>query len=200
VPARARVAGATIGAFALIFFSSTMLGLMDEGVYQNLLPHAVVMGYSPTVAALALSVVSVSYVIAQLLGGAAADRFGPGRTAAVAFVIAAVGMVGVVTAGASGPLPELRLLGSAFLYGGGLAVLLLVRLATFANRFAGPRFGFLSGIFALAYPIGGSFIVWFGGLSYDLWRGYLPAFAISAAGLLRATVAIMVVSRPVRDP
>jgi hypothetical protein len=66
------------------------------------------------------------------------------------------------------------------------------------TRFAGLRFGFLSGIFALPYPIGDSFIVWFGGLSHDLWRGYLPAFAISAAGLPLATVAIMVVSRPVR--
>jgi OFA family oxalate/formate antiporter-like MFS transporter len=190
-----RVAGASIGAFALIFFSSTMLGLMDEGVYQNLLPHAVVVGFSPTVGALALSLVSVSYVVAQLVGGVAADRFGTRRTALVAFGISAVGMAGVVTAGAGGPLAELLLLGSALLYGGGLAVLLLVRLAAFANRFAGPRFGFLSGIFALAYPIGGSFIVWFGGLSFDLWRGYLPAFAISAAGLVLATLALLVVSK-----
>jgi hypothetical protein len=112
-----------------------------------------------------------------------------------AFVVAAVGVLGVISTRATDQLAEFRLLGSALLYGGGLAVLLLVRLATFAERFAGPRFGFLSGIFALAYPVGGSFIVWFGGLSYDLWRSYLPAFGISAAGLLLATLALLLVTR-----
>lgn len=55
----------------------------------------------------------------------------------------------------------------------------------------------MSGIFALAYPVGGSFVVWFGGTSYDLWRSYLPAFGVSAAGLLLATVALLLVTRPV---
>lgn len=191
----AAAAGATLGALTLILFSSMALGLLDEGIYQNLLPHAVLVGFRPTLAALALALVSVSYVAGQLVGGAATDRWGPRPTALVAFVVAGFGVAGVVTVRSGDPLAEIRLLGSALLYGGGLAVLLLVRLATFADRFAGPRFGFLSGIFALAYPVGGSFIVWFGGLAYDLWRSYLPAFAISAGGLLLATLALLLVTR-----
>ncbi len=188
--------GATLGAFALILFSSMTLGLMDEGVYQNLLPHAVVVGFSPSTAALALALVSASYVVGQLAGGAATDRFGVRPTTLAAFALAGLGALSIVTVRFGEPLAGARLLIGAFLYGGGLAVLLLVRLATFANRFSGPRFGFLSGIFALAYPVGGGFIVWFGGLAYDLWRSYLPAFAISGAGLLLATVALVIVSRP----
>jgi MFS family permease len=189
------VGGATLGALALILFASASLGLLDEGVYQNLLPHAVLVGFSPTVAAAALALVSVAYVLGQLVGGAATDRWGARPTALAAFAVAAVGAVGIVTARAGDPLAEVRLVASALLSGAGLAVLLLVRLATFADRFAGPRFGFLSGIFALAYPVGGSFVVWFGGLSYDLWRSYLPAFAVSAAGLLLATTALLLVTR-----
>lgn len=187
--------GATLGALALILLSSMALGLLDEGVYQNLLPHALLGGFEPTTAALALALVSAAYVVGQLLGGPAVDRWGAMPTALVAFVVAGLGVAGVVTTQSAGPLAELRLLGSALLFGGGLAVLLLVRLATFADRFAGPRFGFLSGIFSLAYPVGGSFIVWFGGLSYDLWRSYLPAFGISAAGLLLAIAALLLVTR-----
>jgi MFS family permease len=189
--------GATVGAFALILLVSASLGLMDEGVYQNLLPHAVTVGYSPTLAALALSFASWAYVVGQLVGGPAADRWGARPVALVAFAVAAVGTAGIVTAGVAAPMAELRLLGAAMLYGGGLAVLLLVRLATFADRFAGPRFGFLSGIFALAYPVGGSFVAWFGGFSYDAWGSYLPAFAVSAAGLAAATGLLIVVIAPV---
>jgi MFS family permease len=192
---RATAHGATLAALALILLSSMALGLLDEGVYQNLLPHAVLAGFRPTLAALALAMVSASYVVGQLAGGAAADRWGPRPTALVAFAVAGVGVAGVVTARSGDPLADIRLLASALLCGGGLAVLLLVRLAIFAERFAGPRFGFLSGIFALAYPVGGSFIVWFGGLSYDQWRSYLPAFAISAAGLLLALLALLLVTR-----
>jgi MFS family permease len=187
-----RAAG--IGVFALICFSSLSLGLVDEGIYQNLLPHAIVVGFTPALAALALTAVSLAYVLAQLVGGAAMDRFGAPRTALAAFAVGAVGMVGVVTARSGVPLASVWLLVAALLYGAGLAVLLLVRLATFAERFAGPRFGFLSGIFALAYPIGGSFVVWFGGLAYDLWRSYLPAFGVSAAGLLLAVGALLAVT------
>lgn len=187
--------GATLGALALILLSSMALGLLDEGVYQNLLPHAVLGGFGPTTAALALALVSAAYVVGQLVGGAAVDRWGARPTAMAAFVVAAVGVLGVISTRSTDELAEFRLLGSTLLYGGGLAVLLLVRLATFAERFAGPRFGFLSGIFALAYPVGGSFIVWFGGLAYDLWRSYLPAFGISAAGLLLATLALLLVTR-----
>lgn len=189
---------ATLGAFALILGSSVALGLVDEGVYQNLLPHAVVVGFDPTLAALALTLVSLSYVVGQLVGGAATDRYGPRRVALVAFALAAAGMLGVVTADASAPFATLRLLISTLLYGAGLAVLLLIRLATFADRFAGPRFGFLSGIFALAYPVGGSAIVFLGGLSFDLWRSYLPAFGVSAAGLLATIVLLLTVMRPLR--
>lgn len=195
---RSTVVGATLGAFALILFSSMTLGLMDEGIYQNLLPHAVVVGFSPATAALALALVSASYVVGQLAGGAATDRFGVRPTTLVAFALAGLGALSIVTVRFGEPLAAARLLIGAFLYGGGLAVLLLVRLATFANRFSGPRFGFLSGIFALAYPVGGGFIVWFGGLAYDLWRSYLPAFAISGAGLVLATLALVIVSRPRR--
>ena len=198
VARRPAVGGATLGALALILFASMSLGLLDEGVYQNLLPHAVLVGFPATLAALSLALVSVAYVGGQLVGGIATDRWGPRPTALVAFAVAAVGVVGVVTVRAGSPMAEVRLVGSALLYGGGLAVLLLVRLVTFADRFAGPRFGFLSGIFALAYPVGGSFIVWFGGLSYDLWRSYLPAFAISAAGLVLATGTLLMVTRRVR--
>jgi len=188
--------GATMGAFVLVLFASMTLGLMDEGIYQNLLPHAVSVGFSASMGALALALVSASYVVGQLIGGAATDRYGPRATTAVAFAVAAVGALGVLTVRAGEPLAEARLVVGALLYGGGLAVLLLVRLATFANRFSGPRFGLLSGIFALAYPVGGGFIVWFGGLAFDLWRSYLPAFAISAAGLVLATAALMLVSTP----
>lgn len=199
VPGRpSAVVGATVGAFALILFSSMTLGLMDEGIYQNLLPHAVVVGFSPATAALALALVSASYAVGQLAGGAATDRFGVRPTTLVAFALAGLGAVGIVTVRGGEPLAVAQLLVGAFLYGAGLAVLLLVRLATFANRFSGPRFGFLSGIFALAYPVGGGFIVWFGGLAYDLWRSYLPAFAISGAGLVLATLALVIVSRPRR--
>ncbi len=187
--------GATLGALALILLSSMALGLVDEGVYQNLLPHALLGGYAPTTAALALALVSAAYVVGQLVGGAATDRWGARPTALVAFVVTGLGVAGVITARSAEPLAELRLFGSALFFGSGLAVLLLVRLATFAERFAGPRFGFLSGIFALAYPVGGSFIVWFGGLAYDLWRSYLPAFGVSAAGLLLAIAALLAVTR-----
>jgi MFS family permease len=187
---------ATLVAFALILLVSAALGLMDEGVYQNLLPHAVAVGYAPTLAALALSFASWAYVVGQLVGGPAADRWGARPVSLMAFGVAALGTAGIVTAGVGGPVPELRLLAAAAAYGGGLAVLLLVRLATFADRFAGPRFGFLSGIFALAYPVGGSFVAWFGGLSYDTWGSYLPAFAVSAAGLVAATVLLLVVIAP----
>jgi len=193
---RSTAVGATLGAFGLILFSSMTLGLTDEGIYQNLLPHAVVVGFSPSTAALALALVSASYVAGQLAGGAATDRFGVRPTMLVAFALAGLGALSIATVRVGNPMAIAQLLVGAFLYGGGLAVLLLVRLATFANRFSGPRFGFLSGIFALAYPIGGGFIVWFGGLAYDLWRSYLPAFAISGAGLVLATIALVIVSRP----
>jgi MFS family permease len=187
--------GATLAALILILLSSMALGLLDEGVYQNLLPHALLGGFAPTTAALALALVSAAYVVGQLVGGPAVDRWGPRPTALAAFVVAAIGVAGVISTRSTDALAEIRLIGSVLLYGGGLAVLLLVRLATFAERFAGPRFGFLSGIFALAYPVGGSFIVWFGGLAYDLWRSYLPAFGVSAAGLLMATLALLLVTR-----
>ena len=191
----AAVGAGTIGVFVLVFLSSVALGLVDEGIYQNLLPHAVSVGFGATVAAVALGVVSFAYVGGQLIGGPLVDRWGAARGTLVGFVAAGLGMAAVVLAGARLPAPDAWLMIGTALYGAGLAVLLLIRLSTFADRFAGPRFGFLSGIFALAYPVGGSFIVWFGGLAYDLWRSYLPAFGVSAAGLVLATVALLAVAR-----
>ena len=191
----AAVGAGTIGVFVLVFLSSVALGLVDEGIYQNLLPHAVSVGFGATVAAVALGVVSFAYVGGQLIGGPLVDRWGAARGTLVGFVAAGLGMAAVVLAGARLPAPDAWLMVGTALYGAGLAVLLLIRLSTFADRFAGPRFGFLSGIFALAYPIGGSAVAWFGGYAYDTWGDYLPAFGVSAAGLVLATVALLAVAR-----
>ncbi len=191
----AAVGAGTIGVFVLVFISSVALGLVDEGIYQNLLPHAVSVGYGATVAAVALGVVSFAYVGGQLIGGPMVDRWGAARSTLVAFVAAGLGMAAVILAGAGRPTADAWLMVGAALYGAGLAVLLLIRLSTFADRFAGPRFGFLSGIFALAYPIGGSAVVWFGGFAFDTWGDYLPAFGVSAAGLVLATAALLAVAR-----
>lgn len=191
----AAVGAGTIGVFVLVFASSVALGLVDEGIYQNLLPHAVSVGYGATLAAVALGVVSFAYVGGQLIGGPMVDRWGAARGTLVGFAAAGLGMAAVLLADAHLPAADAWLLAGTALYGAGLAVLLLIRLSTFADRFAGPRFGFLSGIFALAYPIGGSAVAWFGGYAFDTWGDYLPAFGVSAAGLVLATAALLAVAR-----
>jgi flagellar motor component MotA len=38
-------------------------------------------------------------------------------------------------------------------------------------------------------------VAWFGGYAFDTWGDYLPAFGVSAAGLVLATVALLAVAR-----
>jgi len=83
----AAVGAGTIGVFVLVFLSSVALGLVDEGIYQNLLPHAVSVGFGATVAAVALGVVSFAYVGGQLIGGPLVDRWGAARGTLVGFFI-----------------------------------------------------------------------------------------------------------------
>src|SRR5207237_1946420 len=62
--------------FALLFAGAIAIGAFDEGVIQSFVPHAVHAGFGVNLAAIALGLQSLAYVVGQVVGGGLSDRIG----------------------------------------------------------------------------------------------------------------------------
>jgi hypothetical protein len=72
--------------------------------------------------------------------------------------VAAIGLVAAQ--------PALAFFGIA-IHGLGTGATIAVRSAAFSDVFGGPNFGTIFGLLAVAYPVGGTFAVYFGAAAYD---------------------------------
>lgn len=175
--------------FWLLFGGAAAIGAFDEGVLQAFLPQAIDAGLGAAFAAAALGAQSLAYVVGQLLGGWASDRFGRRTVGAISAAIIAVGVLAIFLAGDAAT----ALVGAGIVaHGLGSGATIAVRSAAFSDVFGGPNFGTIFGILAVAYPVGGTLAVFLGAQAYDRLGTYLPLLGVTLGALAVWALALWV--------
>ncbi len=184
--------------FWILFAGAAAIGVFDEGVLQAFIPSSVQSGLGAGWAATALGLQSLAYVGGQIVGGWLSDHVDRrivGVTAAAAIgggVVAALGVVGSV--------PTLAVVG-IIVHGIGTGATIAVRSAAFGDVFGGPNFGTIFGLLSVAYPIGGTFAVYFGAIAVDATGSYAPLIPVVVGALVVWSVALWIAGpRRVRGP
>ena len=178
--------------FWVLFAGAAAIGVFDEGILQAFIPGAVAAGMRAETAAAALGLQALAYVAGQVAGGWLSDRIGRRIVGLVAAVVVGGGVVaaiGLVTAQ-----PTLAIAGIV-LHGLGTGATIAVRSAAFGDVFGGASFGTIFGLLAVAYPIGGTFAVYVGALTFDATGSNLLLLP-----LVLAAVAVWAVSLWVAGP
>ena len=161
--------------FWILFAGAAAIGVFDEGVLQAFIPGAVGAGIRAEAAAAALGIQALTYVAGQVLGGWLADRFGRRVVGLAAAVMVGGGVVAAI--GLIGSNPALAFFGIA-VHGLGSGATIAVRSAAFSDVFGGPNFGTIFGLLAVAYPIGGTFAVYFGAAAFDATGSFAPLIPV----------------------
>lgn len=175
--------------FWLLFGGAAAIGAFDEGILQAFLPQAIDAGLGAAFAAAALGAQSLAYVVGQVLGGWASDRFGRRTVGAASAAVIAVGVTAIFLAGDAAT----ALVGAGIVaHGLGSGATIAVRSAAFSDVFGGPNFGTIFGILAVAYPIGGTLAVFLGAQAYDRLGTYLPLLGLTLLALVAWAVALWV--------
>jgi MFS family permease len=164
--------------FVVLFAGGIAIGVVDEAVYQHLVPHLTDTGLGATRAGTVLAATSAVYMLGQIGGGVGTDRFGSLRIGLLTAASAAGGLL-VFALGSSAS--EAGLLLGAALYGLGLGGTLVVRSALLAELFDGPSFGTVAGVYQWAYALGGAGIGWFGAFLFGRLDSYVPTFGLAVA-------------------
>jgi predicted MFS family arabinose efflux permease len=164
--------------FVLLFLGGIGVGLLDEAVYQHLIPHLQASGLPSAEAGAVLGIVSFGYLGGQALGGVASDRLGRlsiGLIAAVASA-AAVLWLGIGLVGLSSIVLKIV----AATYGIGLGATIVVRNTALADAFHGLYLGRVLGVYQWAYALGGAGMAWLGNAAYERVGSYSTAFVTAA--------------------
>lgn len=164
-------------AFLLLFIGGVMIGLLDEALYQHLVPHLTALGRSAAFAATVLGCASLGYMGGQVIGGSLSDRWGRWAIGVVAAALAGVGMV---IFGTWAP-ANAGLLLLALCTGVGIGATIAVRNSVLADLFDGPSLGLVTGTYHWAYAIGAAIIGWAGSYVFERSGSYAPVFAASGA-------------------
>lgn len=163
---------ATFGTFyaSTAFLLNLFLYLQDVGMTQ-------------ATAAAGMSTVFAIGLVAKVLVGLSAERWGVQRVWSVQQAILLAGAL-VLTTGQRGLMfPGLVLLGAGW---AGCYVLTQVVIARY---FAGPRLGQLTGAFIVFEAIASGLGVWTGGMMYDVFGSYRVGFALCCALVVVALIA-----------
>ena len=161
--------------FWILFAGAGAIGVFDEGVLQAFLPAAVGAGIRAEAAAAALGIQALTYVAGQVSGGWLSDRIGRRAVGLAAAAMVAGGVVAAI--GLVGSNPAMAFFGIA-VHGLGSGATIAVRSAAFSDVFGGPNFGTIFGSLAVAYPIGGTFAVYFGAAAFDATGSFAPLIPV----------------------
>jgi MFS family permease len=174
--------------FVVLFIGGIGVGLMDEALYQHLVPHLSATGVSLGLAGIVLGVVSLGYTVGQIVGGRLSDRWGrwPIGGAAAVFLGIALLLIALM------PLQGVVLVLTALSAGLGLGATIAIRSATLGDSFNGPSLGLVTGAYQWAYALGGSTIGWAGAYIYERVGSYTPVFAAGVATALLWAICLKV--------
>jgi MFS family permease len=159
--------------FILLFLGGIGVGLIDEAVYQHLIPHLQASGLPSAQAAAILGIASFGYLGGQALGGVASDRLG---RLSIGLIAAVASAAAVLWLGVGPGLSSIVLAIVAATYGVGLGATIVVRNATLADAFNGPFLGRVLGVYQWAYALGGAGMAWLGSAAYERVGSYSVAF------------------------
>lgn len=162
--------------FWVLAFGNLGIGVYTEAVYQHLIPHAVNLGHSTSLAVTALTVTAACFVVGQVAGGVWSDRIGRRVALSAAASVVAVAIVVAAWLAAS----TVWLFVAAGLSGLGIGATIAVRTAAWSDVFEGRHLGAITGLLFPAYPIGGSLINWAGGYVFDRTGTYVPTLGTAA--------------------
>jgi MFS family permease len=168
--------------FWALFVGAMAIGAFDEGVLQSFIPQAAGRGVGAELAASALGLQSLAYVAGQIVGGWLSDHLGRRvvGVAAVAVVAAGIGLIFGAPAGATA-----LIVAGVVAHGLGTGATIAVRSAAIGDVFGGVGFGTVFGLLAVAYPVGGTVMVYAGAVALDRTGSFGPIVP-----LLMATLAI----------
>jgi MFS family permease len=163
--------------FVVLFIGGIGVGVMDEALYQHLVPHLSATGVSLSLAGIILGVLSLGYTFGQIGGGWLSDRWGrwPIGGAAAVFLGLALLVIAIM------PLQGVGLVLTALSAGLGLGATIAIRSATLGDIFNGPSLGLVTGAYQWAYALGGSTIGWAGAYIYERVSSYTPVFLAGVA-------------------
>jgi MFS family permease len=153
------------------------------------LTHLVAMltdrGFSVAAATEIFSSAGIAMIIGRILCGCLLDRFHGPYVAVVFFLVPLLG-IGLIASGEPGPVPAF----GAVLCGLGIGAQVGLQ-AFFVGRYFGLKaYGKIYGMTFAMFLVGSGLGPYLGGLSFDLWRSYGPAFLVFAIMLLLASILI----------
>ena len=177
--------------FVVLFAGGIAIGVLDEAVYQHLVPHLTETGLRATQAGTFLAITSALYIAGQILGGLSSDRWDSLHVGLLGTAAAAGGLL-LFALGDS--IATTGLVAAAALYGLGLGATIVVRSTLLAEVFDGPSFGTVAGVYQWAYAFGGAGIGWFGAYLFGRSGTYVPAFALGIGAAVVWLVCLVHVS------
>lgn len=175
--------------FVVLFIGGIGVGLMDETLYQHLVPHLSTTGVALGLAGIILGVVSLGYTLGQVAGGWLSDRWGRWPIGAAAAVFLGTGLLVLAIT----PLQGVALVLTAFSAGFGLGGTIAIRSATLGDLFNGPSLGVVTGAYQWAYALGGSTIGWGGAYIYEQVGSYTPVFIVGVGTAVLWAICLKVV-------
>jgi OFA family oxalate/formate antiporter-like MFS transporter len=174
--------------FLVLLIGAVAIGCIDEGVFQVSARHAVTRGIDEGFAATMLALQCYAYVVGQIVGGGLSDRFGRRFIGVGCAALMAIGASGVFLA--TGDMLWLAVAGNC-VYGFGIGATIAIRSATFSDVFGGASLGAIFGVVAVAYPMGGVFVMNAGGLGYDHFGNYWLVYGIVLVAALWWSTALL---------
>lgn len=172
----------------VLFAVGYMLAYAPIYVLQvHLVEHAAVAEVGAQIGVLAISVWGAMNAVGKLVNGRLADRFGP--TTVVAASSGVVSVAAIVLAFVA--LPPV-FLGLAVVLGfshGGVGALMSVMMA---SLFDTENFATMFGVASIGFAISGSLFPYLGGLAFDVFETYIPAFVgVGVLGLVAAVCLVL---------
>jgi MFS family permease len=175
--------------FIVLFIGGIGVGLMDEAIYQHLVPHLSATGVALGLAGIILGVLSLGYTLGQVAGGWLSDRWGRWPIGGAAAVLLGLALLVIALV----PLQGVALVLTALSAGLGLGATIAIRSATLGDLFNGPSLGVVTGAYQWAYALGGSTIGWAGAYVYEHAGSYTPVFLVGVGTAVLWAVCLKVV-------
>jgi MFS family permease len=172
------------------------LGIFPISVHQ--VAYLADLGFSKVLAAAVLGYMGLMSSCGRVLFGALSDRLGRFGGVTLSVVFSQIGIVILLLIANASTVWPLYIYALFFGLGYGARGPIISAIA--ADLFAGKHFGTIFGLMSIGHGIGGALGPWLGGVAYDHFGHYTPAFVLALCALCGAVACFWIATRRLAAP